>query len=169
MIIVFCENEYPEEEDGEDANNPEKLDKKTLRRYKRKDIMNPLLDPNQTKMKKYQIFQKNRLPLWTSIHAINLALRKFSIKHERVTFFDATSIFATRAERGKYMLQSEYISIRGHPTARGFEKWEDAMLKKLQEMLVQKKPNKRRRNRRLQKRKTAASLAKVVRAVTTSA
>jgi hypothetical protein len=34
------------------------------------------------------------------------------------------------------MLKSEYISVRGHPTMRGFEKWEDAMLKKLQEMLA---------------------------------
>jgi hypothetical protein len=127
-----------QQEKEEDANNPETLDKKTLQRYyKRKDPTNPLLNPNQTKMKKYRMFQKNnRLPLWTSIYAINMELKKFCSKQDRVTFFDATSIFASRVERGKYMLKSEYISIRGHPTMRGFEKWEDAMLKKLQEMLA---------------------------------
>jgi lysophospholipase L1-like esterase len=135
------QEQQQQQQEEDDANNPETLDqKKTLQLYyyKRKDPTNPLLNPNQTKMKKYQVFRKNRLPLWTSIHAINVALKKFCDKQQddRVTFFDATSIFASRVERGQYMLKSEYISVRGHPTMRGFEKWEDAMLEKLQEMLA---------------------------------
>ena len=34
------------------------------------------------------------------------------------------------------MLNSEYISIRGHPTVKGYEAWEDAMLTKLKSMLA---------------------------------
>lgn len=130
-------NKNAEQEEGEDANNPEKLDKKTLRRYKKKDPINPVLDPNETKMKKYQLFKKNRLPLWTSIYAINDELKKFALKHERVTFYDATSIFAEKVERGKYMLKSDMISIRGHPTVEGFQKWEDDMLKRIKTMLAE--------------------------------
>lgn len=125
-----------EQEEGEDANNPEKLDKKTLKRYNRKDPVNPIIDPNETKMKKFQLFKKNRLPLWTSIYAINKSLRKFCDSTDRVTFFDATSIFAERVDRGRFMLKSDMISIRGHPTPEGFRKWEDKMVKKLQTMLA---------------------------------
>lgn len=126
-------------EEGEDANNPEKLDKKTLKRYNRKDPVNPVLNPNETKMKKYQLFKKNRLPLWTSIYAINKALESFCKKNERVVYFDATSIFAERVERGRYMLKSDMISIRGHPTVAGFTKWEDKMVKKVKEILEEER------------------------------
>jgi len=132
-----------EEEEGEDANNPEKLDKKTLKRYKRKDPVNPVLDPNKTTMKKYQLLKKNRLPLWTSITAINKALKKFCANQDGVTFYDATSIFTDQGEQGKYMLKSDYISIRGHPTVAGFEAWENAMLKQLKSMLAEEEETKK--------------------------
>ena len=131
-----------EQYEGEDPKNP--MDKKEKKRYrKRKDPVNPLLDPNKTKMKKYQLFKKNLLPLWTSIYAINRELRKFCEKHDRVTFFDATNIFAERVERGKYMLRSDMISIRGHPTVAGYSAWEAAMLKKLQSMLANEEKEKK--------------------------
>lgn len=131
----------------EEAKTEEVVDEAELRRQKRmefhqrmrRDPLNPMLNPYQHKMRKYDahklFLQKNRLPLWTSIHAINEELKKFCEKHEKITFFDATDIFAERAEGGQYVLLSDRISIRGHPTVLGFEKWEDSIVEYLKKLL----------------------------------
>lgn len=115
-----------------------KLEKKYLKKIK-KDPINPKIDFGKTKIKARdptKVFVKpSRLPLWTSIHAINEELRKFADKNDQVTFFDATEIFAEREEGSKYVLMSERISIRGHPTELGFELWYEAMATKLKAML----------------------------------
>jgi hypothetical protein len=51
------------------------------------------MSEQQTKQKKYlpMTHKKRKIPLWTSIHAINGVLSKFASKNDRVTFFDATS------------------------------------------------------------------------------
>jgi lysophospholipase L1-like esterase len=132
-----------EEETGEDADAPKKTkkeikaEKKYIKKVK-KDPVNPKLNLEKTKIKvrdpKKLFLAKNRLPLWTSINAINKQLRKFADKHEKITFFDATSIFAERSEENKYVLQSNKISLRGHPTLVGFAEWEEAVAIKLKKM-----------------------------------
>jgi hypothetical protein len=105
-----------------------------------RDPFNPRL-PYQNKMRNKKLdahnpfLQKNRLPLWTSINEINEELKEYCAKHERITFFDSTDIFAERAEGGQYMLLSDIISARGHPTVAGFEKWEDAVVEYLKKLL----------------------------------
>ena len=124
--------------EGDDPNNPEPL-KQAIKRIKRKDPYNPKL-PTANMIHKYnskQLFMKqNRLPLWTSISAINKELKRFCAKHERVTFFDATDIFAEREQANQYVLQSDKISVRGHPTVWGYEAWENAILEKIKKMLA---------------------------------
>jgi hypothetical protein len=45
----------------------------------------------QMKQKKYNVLhRKRKVPLWTSINAINSILKKFCAKHDGVYFFDAT-------------------------------------------------------------------------------
>jgi hypothetical protein len=95
---------------------------------KKFDSPSPVLDSTCNKMRKYALFRQNKLSLWTSIYAINEQLRRFCVKHDRVTFFDAMHIFATHVEMVRYILQSDMISIRGHPTVAGYEAWEDAIL-----------------------------------------
>ena len=103
------------------------------------DPVNPRIDFAKKKIKARdptKIFVKpTKLPLWTSIHAINDELRKFADKHDKVTFFDATAIFAERVEGSKYVLLTDRISIRGHPTQLGFSLWHAAMGDKLKKML----------------------------------
>ena len=77
-------------------------------------------------------------PLWPAISIINNNLRRFCEKHSHVTFFDATDIFAERTERGVYILKSDMISVRGHPTEAGFRAWEDNVASKLMYMLKDK-------------------------------
>jgi hypothetical protein len=50
------------------------------------------MSAGQTKQKKYSAItrKERKIPLWTSIHAINGMLMKFASKHDRVTFFDST-------------------------------------------------------------------------------
>jgi hypothetical protein len=125
---------------GKNAKSKEesKLEKKYLKKVK-KDPVNPKIDFGKTKVKARdptKIFVKpSRLPLWTSIHAINNELHNFAKNHDKVTFFDATSIFAEKEEGSKYVLMSERISIRGHPTELGFELWHAAMYATLKKML----------------------------------
>lgn len=130
-----------EEATGEDAPKKTKKEIKAEKKYikkVKKDPVNPKLNLDKTKIKvrdpKKLFLAKNRLPLWTSINAINKQLRKFAEKHEKITFFDATSIFAERTEGNKYVLQSDKISLRGHPTLAGFAQWEEAIAVQLKKM-----------------------------------
>jgi hypothetical protein len=126
--------------DGERLLRPRERDipavvEKYMKKYEN-DPRNPVLDAARNKMKKYALFHQNRLPLWSSIYAINEELRRFCVKHDRVTFFDATDIFTSRLEMARYVLQSDMISIRGHPTVAGFEAWEDAILLEVNKTLA---------------------------------
>jgi len=101
-------------------------------------VSNPIMEDKE-KMRKYElgkhILHKAAQPLWTSIKAINKELRKFADKHDdRVTFFDSTGLF-TAKEGKKYTLLTDLITVRGHPTALGFEKWENAIVEKLHNVL----------------------------------
>ena len=115
---------------------------KAIKKYEKKikkDPINPKLYADRTRIKKRDpkkmFLKQTRLPLWTSITAINKELRKFAAKHEYVTFFDATGIFTERVEGSKFVLKSSHTSIRGHPTERGFKEWEEKISEKLTKML----------------------------------
>jgi hypothetical protein len=83
------------------------------------------MDSNIVTQKKYTTVthHERKLPLWTSISAVNSELKKFAAKNERVSFFDATSIFAEREEGTVWTLKQNMISMRGHPSPAGFEIW----------------------------------------------
>jgi len=78
--------------------------------------------------------KKNKLPLWTSITAINRELRKFCDKNENVSFFDVTNIFTER-DGWNYNLKTNMISRRGLPTNAGFEAWENAVAIRARQLL----------------------------------
>lgn len=79
---------------------------------------------------------ERKLPLWTSVSAINAQLKKFASKHDKVYFFDATDIFTEREDSNTYILKTDMISIRGHPSKRGYEKWEEAVKVKAKAILA---------------------------------
>lgn len=89
------------------------------------------------KQKKYKTLThtERRLPLWTSISSINDMLKKFCAKHQKVTYFDATEIFATREDNKMWLLKTSMISLRGHPTQKGFAAWEAAVVQKANMLL----------------------------------
>mmetsp|Transcript_12256 Transcript_12256/g.19338 ORF Transcript_12256/g.19338 Transcript_12256/m.19338 type:complete len:471 (+) Transcript_12256:163-1575(+) len=91
----------------------------------RSDNKKVQMDANVVSQKKYTTIthHERKLPLWTSISAVNTELKKFASKNERVSFFDATSIFAEREEGSIWTLKKEMISVRGHPSPAGFEIW----------------------------------------------
>ena len=86
-----------------------------------------------TSMSKKQTADK---PLWTSIRAINKELKKFADKNDRVMFFDGTELYAKKLSSNKYQLLTDRISDRGHPTEEGFRIWEDEIVKKLDQIMV---------------------------------
>ena len=124
-------------------------DEKVLQKHLRTDRFNPTLQ-NRNRFKKLDpkmlFLRHTQLPLWPAISAINSALQKFSEHHEKVTFFDATDIFAERIERGSWMLLTDRISHRGHPTEEGFERWEDEVAKKLGTMLEKDRKKREKRD-----------------------
>lgn len=83
-------------------------------------------------------FIKKRVlpPVWPSVHVINAKLKEFCSKHEGITFFDATPIFASDEGRGGHRLRNELISPRGHPSELGFAVWEGNILGRLQQLLT---------------------------------
>eukprot|EP00934_Nitzschia_sp_Nitz4_P007299 Nitzschia sp. Nitz4//scaffold39_size137210//95174//96831//NITZ4_003212-RA/size137210-augustus-gene-0.193-mRNA-1//-1//CDS//3329550422//7289//frame0 len=93
---------------------------------------NVVIRAQKDKQRKYNAFthKEKKLPLWTSISAINKELRKFASNHDdQVSFFDATKIFTEHLQGDAYTLNTTLISIRGHPTKEGFRLWEDAVVK----------------------------------------
>jgi hypothetical protein len=128
------------EEKARDKAYHKKHDKRIKRaRQRQQSGPDTLGDPNKHKVRKYNaqraFMAKNRIPLWTSIEAINGQLRKFAASHERVTYFDANEIFtmtdAPKAKKGVVVLNRARMSPRGHPTQMGYSIWEDAILKRL--------------------------------------
>jgi lysophospholipase L1-like esterase len=96
----------------------------------------PKMNSHQTAQKKFNpvTHRQRQLPLWTSITAINEELKKFCTKHERVTFFDATDIFAEND--GKFwVLKTAMITVRGHPTPSGYAAWEAAIVERAKKLL----------------------------------
>jgi len=94
------------------------------------------MSTDRTKQKKFKTLTrlKRKIPLFTSIYAINAVLKKFAKKHEKVFFFDATNIFAEREER-YWNLKTDMISTRGHPSFEGYKKWERAVIEKTKTIL----------------------------------
>jgi hypothetical protein len=95
------------------------------------------MNPDKKKQHKYNAIthmEKKKLPLWTSIMAVNKQLRKFAVNHERVFFFDATSIFTER--EGKYfVLKTDLINVLGVPTSVGYDQWERAIVVRAKQLL----------------------------------
>ena len=130
------EEKAKEKKEEAETKKEAKAERKFFKKV-RKDPVNPKLkDVAKVKARdpKRLFLAKNRLPLWTSIKAINKQLQKFADSHEKIKFFDATDIFAERDEGNRYVLQSDKISIRGHPTLLGFQEWEEEIAKTLKKM-----------------------------------
>jgi hypothetical protein len=114
---------------------------KDLEQRKRKYMQQVKHDKFNPKMKDVKKWKKKgrnsdtRIPMWTAVHTINKELHKFCQRTPHVTFFDATSIFAMQGEDGDggYVMSTELISPRGHPTLKGFKKWFEAVSKQSQE------------------------------------
>mmetsp|Transcript_30749 Transcript_30749/g.62319 ORF Transcript_30749/g.62319 Transcript_30749/m.62319 type:complete len:642 (-) Transcript_30749:315-2240(-) len=114
---------------------------KQLQQRLKNDKVNPVLR-DRTKYKRLDpkkfFLKPTDTPLWPAINVINNNLRRFCEKHDHVTFFDATDIFAERTGPNAYILKSNMISVRGHPTEAGFRAWEEAVAAKLKYMLKDK-------------------------------
>jgi hypothetical protein len=116
-------------------NKQEKLKQKLVKKYEKevqKDKFNPQLKDVKTFKKKGHHFE-NKIPMWSAVHEINKELHKFCKRTPHVTFFDATSIFTTEGSGGNYILLTDMISPRGHPTVKGFKAWMDVMVKQVGE------------------------------------
>jgi hypothetical protein len=135
------ESSMAEEAEKEEAVRDKVYHKKHDKRFQPRErkSSDALGDSNKHMIRKYNarrgFMAKNRIPLWTSIQAINDQLRKFAASHERVTYFDANELFTITdspdVRRGVAILNRSRMTPRGHPTEMGYSLWEDAILKRL--------------------------------------
>jgi hypothetical protein len=102
---------------------------------KRDDIVKLISDRKSQHEFNPVTHRENRIPLWTSITAINMELRKFCNNNENVSFFDVTKIF-TEKDGKHYNLKTNMISRRGLPTNAGFEAWENAVAIRAKQLLL---------------------------------
>jgi hypothetical protein len=85
------------------------------------------------------IIKKSVLPpVWPAVHLINDKLKEFCSKHDSITFFDATPIFASDEGRGRHHLHNDLISPRGHPSDLGFAVWEGQIIGRLRKLILEK-------------------------------
>ena len=106
-------------------------------RAKKKQEPEVKMQAHKEVQKKYTpiTHHERKLPLWTSVTSINAELKKFANKHDKVIFFDATEIFTDREDNDTYILKTDMISIRGHPTRKGFEQWEEKVIIEAKKLL----------------------------------
>jgi hypothetical protein len=105
------------------------VEKKVFRdneKYHPKKPISPLLPM----IKKHQL-----PPVWPAVHLINDKLKEFCAKHDSITFFDATSIFASDEGGGRHHMYVDMISPRGHPSPQGFAAWEGMIMSRLHKLL----------------------------------
>ncbi|KAL7519155.1 hypothetical protein ACHAWX_003948 [Stephanocyclus meneghinianus] len=95
-------------------------------KYHPKKPISPLLPM----IKKHQL-----PPVWPAVHLINDKLKEFCAKHDSITFFDATSIFASDEGGGRHHMYVDMISPRGHPSPQGFAAWEGMIMSRLHKLL----------------------------------
>mmetsp|Transcript_10743 Transcript_10743/g.16208 ORF Transcript_10743/g.16208 Transcript_10743/m.16208 type:complete len:306 (+) Transcript_10743:84-1001(+) len=94
-----------------------------------KDSYNPVMKERHSFRKDnfFHHHNNNRdsqhIPVWTAIHEINRQLHDFCQHTDQVAFYDPTSLFTSRTEKGEYRLLTDYISPRGHPTQWGYKLW----------------------------------------------
>lgn len=132
----------------EDATEGPELEEAMKRRKERLDAIDKRIR-NKVFRDDEKYHPKNRLsplfpmmprhalpPVWPSVHLINDKLKDFCSKHESITFFDATPIFATSEGGGRHRLHNELISPRGHPSGLGFAIWERNIMAQLHKMTL---------------------------------
>lgn len=78
--------------------------------------------------------KRSRLDVWPSIVAINEELNKFASKHKKIKFFNADSIFVDERQDGKW-LKLDLMHDPVHPNLAGHKKWNNAIKKRLHEIL----------------------------------
>lgn len=101
------------------------------------DKSNPVMsEKHKFKVNRFRRKKKAKIPVWTAVSAINKELHKFCQRTERVTFYDSTRLFAEQDNAGQYVLNTDSISPRGHPTIAGFKQW---MVAVKQQTLIWKK------------------------------
>lgn len=128
-----------EEEEIQRDNKVKKQNMGVKKIWTKKTPKNVEVLKEKTKMKKFKPghIRENSLPLWTSVKVINAALKKFAEKHSnRVSYFDATPLFAQPKSKGKYEIRTDRLSPRGHPTLEGFRVLETEMIKFLDPILI---------------------------------
>jgi len=119
---------------SDENDNRQLSSEKRVKRIRMKD--------DQVAQKKFSVIShhERKLPLWTSISAVNRKLQKFAKNTEggKVIFFDATNLFTEKEDPHTYTLKSDMITLRGHPTQMGFETWEKEIVKFATKLLEDK-------------------------------
>lgn len=134
--------------------------KKTLEKTDKRIVNKMFSDTEKYHPKKgvipfLPIIKKSVLPpVWPAVHLINDKLREFCSKHDSITFFDATPIFASDEGRGRHHLHNELISPRGHPSDLGFAVWEGQIIGRLRKLIAEKE-------KEIEEKKAAAALSQL--------
>lgn len=133
----------------EEEANIEKIERKRekeevqRRRRRRRPDAGPVTLNDHKTMKQYMLGRKERrskrIPLWTSIKAINQELAKFcdhqqAKHHKRVYFCDTTDIFVENV-RHRDRIRSGRITLMGYPRPRGFKLWGERIISFTKELL----------------------------------
>jgi lysophospholipase L1-like esterase len=75
-----------------------------------------------------------------TIKIINKQLQKFSEKHDYVKYFDVESIFYTKSEKGKDVIDMNLLQGL-HPTKEGHAEWAKKIVKKLNDWITVEPPS----------------------------
>jgi len=78
--------------------------------------------------------KRGHIDFWPSISSINEQLSDFASAQKKVKFFNADSVFVEERQDGKYMKMELFLDPV-HPNVAGHKKWNNAIKKRLHEIL----------------------------------
>ncbi len=97
-------------------------------------------DPVKLKKGKFMRPVTEVKDLGPTIKIINKQLQKFSEKHESVKYFDVESLFMTKSENGKDVIDSNLLNGL-HPSKEGHTVWAKKIVKKLGDLINVEPPS----------------------------
>eukprot|EP00554_Chaetoceros_debilis_P010445 CAMPEP_0194110468 /NCGR_PEP_ID=MMETSP0150-20130528/9716_1 /TAXON_ID=122233 /ORGANISM="Chaetoceros debilis, Strain MM31A-1" /LENGTH=237 /DNA_ID=CAMNT_0038799663 /DNA_START=448 /DNA_END=1161 /DNA_ORIENTATION=- len=102
-------------------------------------VVNGLL-PRATGRENGELYKKNEKNLMDAIDTVNRQLEEFCSSRDDLVYFDATELFVEedlKIGKGRYakVIPQELMEDRLHPTALGYKKWGQEIVKELKKIL----------------------------------
>lgn len=73
--------------------------------------------------------------VWKGIRQVNFKLQAYARRTDNVVFFNATDVFVQQTKQKEWFIPKKLMKDHLHPTALGYQKWGEAIVKELHRLM----------------------------------